>query len=108
MRHNNLFVWAFIPFVMMMIWSFTDFDTSGVRGLILPADGVRSVWLISGKDTLKHSPLNGQFAIESKPGVYQLLVDAMPGYKDMMLERVIVEESRMTDLGELVLQKIVP
>jgi uncharacterized membrane protein len=60
------------------------------------------------KDTVKNTPVNGQFTIEARPGIYQVLVDAQQGYKDMLLERVIVEEGRMTDIGTLVLQKLVP
>jgi hypothetical protein len=108
MKHKSWLSLTFIPILMMTIWSFTSIETSGVRGLVSPVEAALSVWLVSGKDTLRHTPVNGHFAIESKPGIYQLIVDATPGYKDMLLERVIVEEGRMTDIGELVLQKIIP
>jgi hypothetical protein len=71
-------------------------------------EAIQSVLLISGKDTVKNLPVNGQFMIEARPGIYQLLVDAQSAYKDILLERVIVEEGRMTDIGSLVLQKLVP
>ena len=93
---------------MMTIWSFINSEISGVRGTISPVEAIQSVLLISGKDTVKNIPVNGQFTIEARPGIYQVLVDAQSGYKDMLLERVIVEEGRMTDIGSLVLQKLLP
>lgn len=108
MKHIKILNWALIPFLMMTIWSFITSEASGVRGTITPVEAITSVLLISGKDTVKNIPINGQFTIETRPGIYQLLVDAQSGYKDMLLERVIVEEGRMTDIGALVLQKLIP
>lgn len=108
MKHSNRLISAFIPFLMLTIWSYTTAETSGVRGLVHPAEAVHSVWLVSAYDTIRHIPVNGHFEMVSRPGIYQLVVNAMPGYRDMLLERVIVEETRMTDIGELVLQKVIP
>jgi hypothetical protein len=108
MKHLNILIWAFIPILMMTIWSFINSETSGVRGTISPVEALGSVILISGKDTVKNIPVNGQFTIEARPGIYQLLVDAQSGYKDMLLERVVVEEGRMTDIGSLILEKLIP
>ncbi len=108
MKRYNRFIWAFIPFLMLTIWSYTTEETSGVRGMVCPAEAVRSVWLVSANDTVRDSPVNGYFEMISRPGVYRLFVDAQPGFRDMLLERVIVEETRMTNIGELVLQKVIP
>jgi len=95
-----------LVYLPLVSWSFSMSEASGVRGSARPVEAVEAVWLISGTDTLKTVPVNGLFSITSNPGVYQLIVTAAPGYKDMMLERVTVEEGRMTDVGELLLQKL--
>jgi hypothetical protein len=108
MKSSNHFLFAFIPLLMLTIWSYNTAETSGVRGMVSPAEAVQSVLLISGRDTIRYIPVNGFFEMVSRPGIYQLIVDAMPGFKDILLERVIVEETRMTNIGELALQKVIP
>jgi hypothetical protein len=108
MKSSYHILLAFIPLLMLTIWSYTTAETSGVRGMISPAEAVQSVLLVSARDTIRYIPVNGFFEVVSRPGIYQLIVDAIPGYKDMMLERLVVEETRMTNIGELVLQKVIP
>jgi hypothetical protein len=108
MKYSSRFIWAFIPFLMLTIWSYTTAETSGVRGMVCPAEAVQSVRLVSSYDTIRFIPVNGLFEIVSRPGIYQLMVEAKPGYGDILLERVIVEETRMTNIGELVLEKVIP
>lgn len=83
-------------------------EPSGVRGGVTPNEAVASIWLVSGRDTLRTSARDNRFSITASPGLYQLMVDAVPGYKDILLERVIVEEGKMTDVGELVLERLLP
>lgn len=106
MKHIKfaLFVLACIA-----VWSFTGAEESGLRGNVNPMEAVLSVYVIAGgKDSLKAVPVNGFFTLPAKPGIYQLFVDARPGYRDMLLERIVVEEGKMTDVGTLVLEKMLP
>jgi hypothetical protein len=97
-----------IPLLAVVIWSFHEAEASGVRGTVRPVEAVESIWLVTGKDTARAVPVNGIFSITANPGVYQLIVAATPGYKDMLLERIMVEDGRMTDVGELLIQKLNP
>ena len=98
-----------VPFFCTTIWAFIRNEDTGVRGTVSPVEAVQSVSVIAnGKDTVKAVTVNGFFNATVKPGLYQVFVDAGPGFKDMLLERIVVEEGRMTDVGALVLEKNFP
>jgi hypothetical protein len=100
---------AIVPFFCTTIWAFLRNEDTGVRGTVSPLEAVQSVSVIAnGKDSIKAVTINGAFSAPVKPGLYQVFVDAGPGYKDMLLERIVVEEGRMTDVGALVLEKNIP
>ena len=100
---------AIVPFFCTTIWAFHRNEDTGLRGTVSPVEAVQSVSVIAnGKDSVKAVTVNGTFSAPVKPGLYQLFVDAVPGYKDMLLERIVVEEGRMTDVGALMLEKNLP
>lgn len=81
---------------------------SGITGTITPFDGVRSMQLISSKDTIKTYQQEGKyFRIEARPGTYRLYIETTSEYKPFMAEGIIVEAGKMTEVGDLVLQKMI-
>lgn len=74
---------------------------SGISGRVSPAEAVEYVWAIQGKDSLKSVPANGVFMLETKPGLYKVIVDAKQPYKDVLLESIEVTDGKTTDLGEI-------
>lgn len=81
---------------------------SGITGTVTPFDGVRSMQLISSKDTIRTYQLDGKyFKIEARPGMYRLYIETTTEYKPFKAEGIIVEPGKMTDVGDLVLQKMI-
>ena len=77
-------------------------ETGIIKGRIIPPDGAVQIWAISGADTLKTTPANGEFIFERvKAGKYTLAVDAKDPYKDQMIENVEVKAGEVKDLGEI-------
>lgn len=100
---------GFLPLVIVAFLVSANSEDTGIRGTVSPLESVESLSVIAGgRDSLKVLPVNGVFTVAVRPGIYQLFVDAAPGYRDMRLERIVVEEGRMTDVGSLVLEKILP
>lgn len=78
---------------------------STISGKVSPADGATTVFAISGTDSARAPITAGAFALQVKPGTYQLLVDAKAPYKDVTLENIEVKEGQPLDVGEIVLQQ---
>jgi hypothetical protein len=76
-----------------------------ITGRVSPADGVNVVWVISGKDSLKAPTSAGLFSFEVKPGVHNLVVDAVNPYKDVVMDNLTVSENEVLDVGEIVLKQ---
>lgn len=74
---------------------------SGINGTITPADGASKVWAISGKDSVAALPAAGKFSLDVKPGSWKVYVQAVKGYKDAVVENIIVENDRYADAGEI-------
>lgn len=92
---------AFILCLFMILGAFvyrSDFR-SGIQGIIDPADGARKVWAISGNDTASAIPAFGKFVIEVKPGNWRLYVEAVPPYKDTVVDNILVQDGQYTDVG---------
>jgi len=79
--------------------------TSGIHGTVSPADGAKKVWALRGRDTVTAMPFAGTFTLNVKPGNWQLQVEAIKPYKDVVIKNIIVEEGRYTDAGEVKLSK---
>src|SRR5689334_6062910 len=80
-------------------------NTTSIAGRVNPIDGATSVFATSGKDSANASIVSGNFVLAVKPGIYRVLVDATPPYKDAVLDNISVKEDQTVDLGEIVLQK---
>lgn len=95
--------------IILGIFSLMSFyvlrQTSGIKGMVMPADGANWVWGISGTDTIKAATVRGSFVLPAKSGAWKVIIDANDPYIDAILERVEVKEGQITDVGEIKLQQ---
>lgn len=90
-----------VALITMVLFSFTAFQSTGIKGTVTPAGSVNKVWAISGTDSLQTLPSEGSFTLNAKAGTYTVLVEAATPYKNFIVEKVVVEEGKITDLGEI-------
>ncbi len=95
-----IFSVAFILSIGLL--SFSAIRLGAISGKVSPQNGVASVSIIVGLDTIK-SPLNqGNFKFTNlKEGVYSIAIKAVPPYKDVLIAKVAVKDSATTDMGEI-------
>lgn len=93
--------------VRLIFWLiFSEFQPSGVRGTVYPPEFVKSITLMSLRDTIRTYQQDGKgFTIEARPGTYRLTIEPTTEYRIFHVENIIVEAGKMTDVGDLVLQK---
>jgi hypothetical protein len=88
------------------LFAFSAIKSGSIKGTVTPANAAAKAWAISGTDTLKASIDGGSFSIsDAKPGVYKVIIEAMPPYKNMAKEGVTVGDGQQTDIGEIKLQQ---
>ena|SRR5947199_5550402 len=86
--------------------AFTNFKNGTIKGKVSPSASATSAYVVSGMDTLRTNIQNGMFEIhEVKPGTYKLVIEAMAPYKNFEKEGVVVDENKVTDVGEVTLQQ---
>jgi hypothetical protein len=93
--------------LVSLLFAFTpQAETGTIKGRISPVDGANQVWAISGTDTLKTVPTNGEFMFDKvKTATYTVAIDAKDPYKDQMVEQVEVKAGEIKDLGEIKLNQ---
>lgn len=74
---------------------------SGMHGMIEPADGAKKAWAIMGTDSVSTVPVAGGFSLELKPGTWMLVIEAVPPYKNHVIQNIFVQENQSTDVGVL-------
>lgn len=72
---------------------------SGINGIIDQPQGAKKISAVSGSDTVSTTSQSGSFSIEVKPGNWKLVVEAVPPYKNVVIEGIIVQEGQSTDVG---------
>jgi hypothetical protein len=77
---------------------------SSITGKLKPVDGAESLWLVSGKDSVKHAIVAGSFSISVNPGIYKLVIDSKSPYQDVLMENLEVKPGMTLDLGEIFLK----
>ncbi len=89
------------------IFAFTPRPFSGsIRGTVSPAEGAVRVWAISNSDTAKGNLQNGAFeVVTTKEGVYRVIVEAIPPYRNASKDNVTVANGQSTDVGQINLEK---
>lgn len=87
------------------LFAFTGFKTGNVKGVIDPSDGAVRAWAISTTDTARADITNGAFTIDVKEGTYNVVIEAVPPYKNLTKEGVQVSEGASVDLGVIKLEQ---
>lgn len=90
-------------FVLFSVLSFNYRPPSGIHGTIDPQKAAKTVWAISGNDSVSTVPANGMFSLEVKPGSWKLVVIGVPPYQNRTVENIAVNEDQSTDVGTITL-----
>lgn len=90
---------------LFFVLSFSYRPPAGIHGTIDPPKAAKTVWAISGTDSVSIVPANGMFSMELKPGAWKLLVEAVPPYQNKSIENIAVNEDQYTDVGTITLTK---
>jgi hypothetical protein len=91
-----------LSIAMAGLVAFKNVDNGSIKGTITPADGATKVWALSSADTLKADIQSGSFEIiNAKSGVYRLIVEAKPPYKNTAKDNVMVADGQATNVGEI-------
>lgn len=108
LRFPQLIIMLLLP-IWSIFWLFIEgIQTSGVRGTVFPPEAVKSIILTSSRDTIRTYHQDGKsFYLEARPGNYRLIIEPTVEYRPFYVENIIVEAGKMTDIGDLVLQKSV-
>jgi hypothetical protein len=94
--------WALV----LMASAFKVLEGGSISGKVIPEDGATEAWAITGSDTVKATIADGTFSIQPvKPGTYTVIINAKAPYKNAILPDVKVEEGKVTDFGEIKLEK---
>jgi hypothetical protein len=101
---KKLILLTCIAFFAVSAFISRDNAISSIYGSIEPADAAKKVFAIKGTDTLTVIPGNGKFSIAVSAGVWKLLVEAMPPYKNAVVENIRVDEGISTDAGMITLK----
>lgn len=101
---------SFLPHLAILVMvvglhAFRLIQGNGIIGRVTPPDEVEAVWAFSGSDTTRTTVQNGAFAIDVKTGIWKVVIDAKPPFRDVIFEKVEVKENQATDLGEIRLQQ---
>jgi hypothetical protein len=92
--------------VAMSLWlvgmNTPPLSNGSVKGTVVPADAAVRAWIMSASDTLKANIDRGIFMIpDAKPGVYKMIIEARPPFKNAVKEAVMVTDGIPCDVGEI-------
>lgn len=105
MKNARKFI-AGVAVVSLGSMSFSAMQSSGIIGKVSPADNVNAAWAISGKDTLTGVLVDSEVRFNSlKPGIYDVMIDAKPPYKDQSVSGITVVAGKTTDMGNVSLSE---
>jgi len=88
------------------LFAFHSMTAGTIKGKVSPSESAVRAWAESSTDTLNAAISGGTFEIaNAKPGVYKLVIEAKPPYKNTAKEGVAVMDGQSTDVGEIMLNK---
>ena len=77
-----------------------------ISGKVTPMDGASKTWAIQGPDTLNVPIADGTFTFQGiKNGTYTVTVEAKQPFRNVTIDNVLVEEGKITDLGNIKLEQ---
>lgn len=94
-----------VLFSGLFLSSYISSLEGSITGRVIPADAAKAVSAISEKDSVRVDIKDGSFLIPAKDGVYKVVVEANPPYKNSVIQIVNVSEGKATDIGEIKLQR---
>jgi hypothetical protein len=85
------------------LFAFKAISINGsVKGTVSPANEANMAWIVSSTDTLKVPVDKGTFEIRDvKPGVYKVIIEAKPPYKNAATDAITVNDGQVIDVGEI-------
>jgi hypothetical protein len=97
---------AAITFAAAGLFAFSNLRSGSIKGTVTPSDGAVRAWAESSTDTLKAVVMNGSFEItDAKPGMYKIIIEAKPPYKNAAKDGITVNDGQAADAGEIKLEK---
>jgi hypothetical protein len=88
------------------LFAFSHLKGGSIKGTVTPSDGAVRAWAESATDTLKATIVNGSYEIaDAKPGMYKVIIEAKPPYKNVARDGVTVNDGQAADAGEIKLEK---
>ncbi len=88
------------------LFAFNAMTAGSIKGKVSPAEAAVRAWAESATDTVNAAIQNGSFEIGNvKPGVYKLVIEAKPPYKNLAKDGVNVMDGQATDVGDIMLNK---
>ncbi|SFD53252.1 hypothetical protein SAMN05518672_102325 [Chitinophaga sp. CF118] len=105
MKMTKFGFWALVILITGTL-AFGIAEGGSISGKVIPEDGATEAWAITGVDTLKAAIVNGTFSIQPvKAGTYTVIINAKAPYKNVTLPDVKVVDGKVTDFGEIKLEK---
>ena len=88
------------------LFSFHGLFSGTVKGKVSPPEGAKTAWVISATDTLNVPIQQGTFEVpDLKPGVYKVIIEAKPPFKNVAKDAVTVTDGQTSDVGEIKLSQ---
>lgn len=88
------------------LFAFSNLRSGSIKGTVSPADGATRAWAESSTDTLRALVINGAYEItDAKPGVYKIIIEAKPPYRNAAKNDITVSDGKAADAGEIKLEK---
>ena len=90
---------------VVCLHAFRIIQGSTITGRVNPPGEVDNIWAFSNTDTIRGTLAQGAFALTAKPGLWKVVIDAKPPFRDAIIENVEVKNNQTTDVGEIRLQQ---
>jgi len=88
------------------LFAFSHLKAGSIKGTVSPSEGAVRAWAESSTDTLRAPIVNGSFEIaDAKPGMYKLIIEAKPPFKNAAKDGITVNDGQAADAGEIKLEK---
>jgi hypothetical protein len=92
--------YASLTLLLFALFAFKAVNGGAIQGKINPPEGITSILVIAGGDTLTVPHQQGSFLVKNlSANTYTVVVKALPPYQDYVLPGVAVIDSTTTDIG---------